>query len=233
VLCCVASTNDYAPYYVGISGTSMATPHVAGVVALLLQANPNLDPDDVEDILEDTAYQFTTPGGYSISDSSNPTTDLNHGAGHGLVDAIAALEDSRALNSAGLGSPLPQIEARPQVYAALGAPADPQTVGGYPPIVYLQWTAVNGRPVDFVERHLASGNGASWGIVSGQTASFRVQTPSAAVTDLGTTLASDSPGLQMRSTYTFPAAGTYHIEAQIEFGGSLVSFDQFAVRVVG
>lgn len=41
--------------YSSFNGTSMATPHVAGVAALIESANPNLKPIDVENILTRTA----------------------------------------------------------------------------------------------------------------------------------------------------------------------------------
>ena len=49
---------NFIPYYTQISGTSMATPHVAGVVALMLDADPTLTPDEVKQILVQTASRM-------------------------------------------------------------------------------------------------------------------------------------------------------------------------------
>jgi len=43
------------PYYTTSSGTSFSTPQVAGAIALILEANPNLTPAQVKDILQRTA----------------------------------------------------------------------------------------------------------------------------------------------------------------------------------
>jgi serine protease AprX len=45
----------YLPYYTTMSGTSMAAPHVAGIIALMLEANPLLSPSQVKSVLEKTA----------------------------------------------------------------------------------------------------------------------------------------------------------------------------------
>jgi serine protease AprX len=48
----------FLPSYTQISGTSMAAPHLAGVVANILSANPSLLPDEVKALIERTATPF-------------------------------------------------------------------------------------------------------------------------------------------------------------------------------
>lgn len=70
------------PYYTVKSGTSMAAPHVSGVVALMLEANPLLTPAQVKQILAATA---TPVPGCAVED-----------CGRGLVNALAAVRGARA-----------------------------------------------------------------------------------------------------------------------------------------
>jgi serine protease AprX len=73
--------------YNTISGTSMATPHISGIVAQLFQANPAATPAQVEAAIESTAYKFADGAPYEGGDQ-NGTTSFDKG--HGLVDVVAA-----------------------------------------------------------------------------------------------------------------------------------------------
>jgi serine protease AprX len=66
------------PFYTQISGTSMATPFAAGVVALMLDADPTLKPDEIKQILTETATKMP---GYQ---------DFEAGAGY--INAYAAVD---------------------------------------------------------------------------------------------------------------------------------------------
>ena len=54
----ISTSTETDPYYSTKSGTSMASPHVAGIVALMLEANPLLTPAEVKKILQETATRM-------------------------------------------------------------------------------------------------------------------------------------------------------------------------------
>ncbi|HEY2848172.1 MAG TPA: S8 family serine peptidase [Pyrinomonadaceae bacterium] len=69
---------QYLPFYTSESGTSMATPFIAGTIALMLDADPSLSPDQIKAILQSTATRMP---GYS---------EFEVGAGY--VNAYAAVD---------------------------------------------------------------------------------------------------------------------------------------------
>ncbi|HEX8746687.1 MAG TPA: S8 family serine peptidase, partial [Pyrinomonadaceae bacterium] len=91
----------FLPFYTTSQGTSFACPHVSGVVALMLEANPTLMPDDVVTILRETA---------------NPMPYAEREVGAGYVDAHNAVR--RALG----------LSAVPHPYSLFPDPNGPEIV---------------------------------------------------------------------------------------------------------
>jgi len=85
-------TNASDTAYGSKSGTSMATPHVAGAVALMMQLNPSLrgNPAAVADLLRSTAVPQTSStqvcGGIPATSFPNPVQ------GYGQIDLVAAFD---------------------------------------------------------------------------------------------------------------------------------------------
>lgn len=77
--------------YSTLSGTSMAAPHIAGIVAQMFQVDPTLTPAEVEYLLEDTATKFEYGGDYEVDPFSPAGTTTSFDKGHGLVNVLDAV----------------------------------------------------------------------------------------------------------------------------------------------
>ncbi|WP_368266671.1 S8 family peptidase [Corynebacterium ulcerans] len=112
--------------YSYMEGTSMATPVVAGVIALMKAADSTISPDEIERILRDTARRYTAEPGPGQRKTA-------HGMGAGLVDAHAAVCSVLARNGRSCDDarpapkpitvPTPVVETVPAP-----APSDPEPV---------------------------------------------------------------------------------------------------------
>ena len=78
-----------------ISGTSMSSPIAAGIIALWLQAKPDLTPEDVMGVIERTSHQ---------PEPEFSGTDKNVYYGWGEIDAYAGL-----LDILGIGTSIPEL----------------------------------------------------------------------------------------------------------------------------
>lgn len=96
-------------YYTSASGTSMATPHAAGVCALLMEAEPDLKPTEIKARLMETALDL----------GADPNAQ-----GRGRLDAWRALQEETSPQEPLPPSPTPEPPPAPRlgcVAAILGA----------------------------------------------------------------------------------------------------------------
>jgi subtilisin family serine protease/subtilisin-like proprotein convertase family protein len=115
-----AAPNTACNYWNGMNGTSSATPVTAGVIALMLEANPLLTWRDVKHVLASTARQIdATRAAVNVSLTggsyvAEPAWTTNHATpqafkfhnwyGFGLVDASAAVNMARTFTANQFGA---------------------------------------------------------------------------------------------------------------------------------
>jgi len=125
-------------------GTSQATPLVAGIASLILAHNPALTPQQVRQILEDTAED-------QVGDASEDTPGFDVYMGYGRVNALAALQSPLAVPKynppSGLIVVNPITNNEMQVFNSMGA-------GDF---VY-RVNDMAGREVASGKMHLSDGN---------------------------------------------------------------------------
>jgi serine protease AprX len=104
--------------YINYTGTSMATPFVAGVSLLMLDANPGLSPQQIKDKITTNAVDWGRGGDNLTAGSTG--ADVDYGAGR--LDAYAALKSAGApLNAPPL---VPAHELREGTLSGTGAQVD-------------------------------------------------------------------------------------------------------------
>jgi hypothetical protein len=117
--------------YSSYDGTSMASPHVNGVMALMLSANPDLSSEQVKTIIYDTAVDMGSTG-------------KDNDFGYGMIDAIAAV--NVALGTVSLTIDYPS--GRPSLLDPNGGTEVEISIGGNAAPVagsgVLHWTTSSG-----------------------------------------------------------------------------------------
>lgn len=204
------TTTPGADNYVAYQGTSMAAPHVSGVISLMLSVTPTLTPGQVLEILQNTAKDFG-------SSWCNTTTNC----GAGIVDAYAAVKTAQFYNWSGgamITSSQPVVAvARPHVGAEVASynAFSSGSLTSYVPMLFKQAFGGSYNSALYVQ-NLHSSSSASISI------SYYTSTGSLTCTVTDTLAARSSKGYWLPSVGCLPAGWV---------GGAVVTSTQNIVTV--
>ncbi|MGB7242515.1 MAG: S8 family peptidase [Sulfitobacter sp.] len=106
-------STDWDDTYSAKSGTSMATPHVAGLAALMKCCKFSLTADEIKDMIRQTAKPLRVNPGDPVP---------NNSYGHGLIDAKAALDRSCPMVLLPGRPPLPCVFVPPSLPCIIPPP---------------------------------------------------------------------------------------------------------------
>jgi serine protease AprX len=192
------------PYYTTGSGTSFSAPQVAGVIALMLEANPQLTPAQIRDILQRTATPL--PPYYA------------HEVGAGMLNAQAAvLEAAFPQRRFGTwrGTAYQQqvqfISNAPQVFSGIVAPG-----------------SSNDSSLAIPADALLASAQIAWGGASTNNLSLMMLDPQG--TNQGTANAGNQSGLtgrRQRLILTAPSAGTWRARVASSIGSGSVTSQSY------
>ena len=124
--------------FVQYNGTSMAAPHVAGVMSLIYSLKPSLTPAQALAIVTSTARAFPTGTGRDCTSTLGNATGSTRYCGAGIIDANAALTNIMTTGNAGA--------AMSATTAVLGSSANPVTAGATLTLT-AQITGATAQPV--------------------------------------------------------------------------------------
>lgn len=113
------------PQYIFMNGTSMAAPHVAGVVALMRSVNSSLTPDRIEEMLKATAVDLVkrhASSALNLPELNLPGKDEYYG--HGLVRADRAVAAAAGVSppSVPIPYPLPALVELNNIFGSIDVP---------------------------------------------------------------------------------------------------------------
>jgi len=137
-------------YTNAFGGTSSASPTVAGTVALILQANSNLDVRGVKHVLANTSVKFDT--GHSAWQTNGAGYEFNPYYGFGLIDATAAV--NYALSYAGPAA---------EVSFGTGQQTVNQTIPDAGSAVSRTFTITDTNRLESIELDIGLSSNAYWG----------------------------------------------------------------------